>query len=368
MDAPTAGGVHGGVADGFAAVREAFAEVLAAQPGTGAAVAAWHDGRWVARLHGGWADAARTRPWRPDSIVMPYSVTKPFAAVALLVLVDRGQVDLDARVSRYWPGFVAPATVRQLLSHQAGVVALDEPLPTEAFYDWDRMCGALAAQAPSWQPGEGGGESALFYGHLVGEVARRVDGRSLGALLRDEVCRPLGLDVAVGLDAAGRARAVELTGLDDEPFRSAVVDDRTPLRRQAVTNPPGAFDTEVVNGGRWRAAEIPAVNAHGTAEGFCGLFAALLEGRLLSPGLRAELATAQWSGTDAVMGHESSWGLGVGIDDDGFGMGGTGGSLAWTSTAGGYAYAFVTGSMGTHDRGETVENALRGCLGVPPLP
>ena len=368
MDASTAGDVQGEVADGFGDVREAFAQVVSAQAGTGAAMAAWHEGRWVARLHGGWADAARTRPWRPDSIVMPYSVSKPFAALALLVLVDRGQVDLDAPVQRYWPEFVAPATVRQLLSHQAGVVALDEPLPTEAFYDWDRMCAALAAQPPSWPSGEGGGETALFYGHLVGEVARRVDGRSLGTLLRDEVCRPLGLDVAVGLDAADRARAVELTGLDDEPFRSAVADDRTALRRAAVTNPPGAFDTEVVNGERWRAAEIPAVNAHGTAEGFCGLFAVLLSGGLLSPALRSELATAQWSGTDAVMGHESSWGLGVGVDEDGFGMGGTGGSVAWASTAGGYAYSFVTGSMGTHDRGEAVENALRGCLGLPPLP
>ncbi len=150
---PSPGDVSGQVADGFADVRDAFAAVLAAQPGTGAAMAARHDGRWIARLHGGWADAARIHPWRADSIVMPYSVSKPFAAVALLVLVDRGAVELDAPVQRYWPEFTAPATVRHVLSHQAGVVALDEPLPTEAFYDWDRICAALARQAPSWAPG-----------------------------------------------------------------------------------------------------------------------------------------------------------------------------------------------------------------------
>jgi len=365
---PSPGDVSGEVADGFGDVRDAFAEVLAAQPGTGAAVAARHDGRWVARLHGGWADGARTRAWRADSIVMPYSVSKPFAAVALLVLVDRGAVELDAPVQRYWPEFTAPATVRHVLSHQAGVVALDEPLPTEAFYDWDRICRALARQVPSWAPGRGGGESALFFGHLVGEVGRRVDGRSLGTLLREEVCGPLGLDVAVGLGAADRARAVELTGLDDQPFRSRVAGAPGSLRRRAVANPPGAFDPTVVNGERWRAAEIPAVNAHGTAEGFCGLFAALLEGRLLSPGLRSELSAPQWSGTDAITGSEATWGLGVGVDDDGYGMGGTGGSLGWASTAGGYAFAFVTGSAGGHERSDAVENALRRCLGLGPVP
>ena len=116
------------MAPGFEPVLEAFRQVVAHQSGTGAAAAAWYDGRWVARLHGGYADVARTRPWAPDSIVMPYSVTKPFAAVCLLMLVDRGLVDLDEPMQTYWPELVAPATVRQTLSHQAGVVAIDDPL------------------------------------------------------------------------------------------------------------------------------------------------------------------------------------------------------------------------------------------------
>jgi CubicO group peptidase (beta-lactamase class C family) len=362
---PAGGSPNGEVADGFDDVRDAFAQVLDAQPGTGAAMAAWHDGRWVARLHGGWADAARTRPWRPDSIVMPYSVSKPVAALPLLLLVDDGRVDLDAAVQAYWPEFTAPATVRQVLSHTAGVVALDEPLPTEAFYDWDRLCTALAGQEPTWPPGERGGESALFFGHLVGEIARRVDGPPLGTALRERVTGPLGADVVLGLGAADLARTVELTGLDDPEFRTRL--GGADLRVRAVTNPPGAFDAAVVNGERWRAAQVPAVNVHGTAQGFATLFAALLDGRLLSPALRAEVATAQWSGTDEVMRGEAAWGLGVGIDPDGYGMGGTGGSVGWVSTAGSYAFAFVTGSMGGHERSELVENALRGCLGLPPL-
>ena len=199
----------------FAPVRDAFADLLDQQTGTGAAIAAWHDGEWVVDLWGGWADAARSQPWREDSIVMPYSVSKPFAAICALLLVDRGRLDLDAPVQRYWPEFRAPATVRQVLSHQAGVVLLDEPAPTEAFYDWEQLCSLLAQQEPAWVPGTAHGESALFYGHLVGELVRRVDGRSPGRFLREEICGPLRLDFAFGLDARDQSRAVELTGLGD---------------------------------------------------------------------------------------------------------------------------------------------------------
>jgi CubicO group peptidase (beta-lactamase class C family) len=337
------------------------------QSGTGAALAAWYDGRWVAMLHGGFADAERTQPWRPESIVMPYSVTKPFAAVCLLLLVDRGLVDLDAPMQAYWPELVAPASVRQVLSHQAGIVAIDEPLPTDAFYDWNRLCMALAAQEPQWPPGEAHGESALFFGHLVGEVVRRVDGRSLGTFLREEVCGPRGLDFAIGLGASEQARAVDLTGLADEDFRRQVLGSRTPLYERAANNPPGAWDQAVVNSTAWRAAEIPAVNGHGTAGAVCGLFVSLLDSTLLSRSLRDEMAAAHCFGQDEVMGAETAWGLGVAIDPDGFGMGGTGGNLGWASTAGGYAYAFVTGSVGTHERSDLVENTLRACLGLPPL-
>jgi CubicO group peptidase (beta-lactamase class C family) len=359
--------VDGEVARGFEPVRDAFAQVVSEQAGTGAAMAAWHDGRWIADLYGGCADAARTRLWRSDSIVMPYSVTKPFAAVCLLMLVDRGLVGLDEPLQTYWLEFVAPATVRQALSHQAGVVALDDPLPTEAFYDWDRLCVALAAQEPQWPPGEGHGESALFYGHLVGEVVRRVDGRTLGRFLREEVCGPRDLDFAIGLPTSEQARAVDLTGLTDEAFRRDVLGSRTPLWERAATNPPGVWDPAVVNSPAWRAAEIPAVNGHGTARAVCGLYVALLDSALLSTALRDEMATAQCSGVDAVMGGDTAWGLGVAVDADGFGMGGTGGNLGWASQAGGYAYGFVTGSVGTHDRSDLVENALRDCLGLPPL-
>lgn len=358
--------VDGRVDSRFAPVGEAFAEILCTPSGTGAAVAAWHDGSWVVDLWGGWADAARSRPWRDRSIVQPYSVTKPFVALCALRLVDRGELELEAPVQRYWPEFRAAATVRQVLTHEAGVVVLDEPTPTEAFYDWEAMCGLLAGQEPAWEPGTAHGESALFYGHLVGELVRRVDGRMPGRFLRDEICEPLELDFHVGLSPAQQRRVVELTGLDSA-FRRAIQEERPALYGRATTNPPGALDARVVNSAAWRSAEIPAVNGHGSARGIAGLYAALLRGELLSSTLLAEATTAQCEGRDLVFGHENAWGLGFGVDEEGFGMGGLGGSFGGASTRSGYAFAYVTGTMGDGAAGEALENTFRACLGLRPL-
>ena len=355
------------MAAGFESVREAFIDVVRGQDGTGAATAIWHDGRWVADLWGGWTDSARTLPWQRDSIVMPYSVTKAFTATAALVLVDRGLLDLDEAVQRHWPQLRTPATVRELLSHQVGLVALAEPAPPELLLDWRGLCAQLARDEPLWQSGTAIGESALFYGHLVGELVRRVDGRPVGTFLREEVCHPSGLDFHIGLDDEAMARTVDLTGVASlaDDLESP---DRPDLLRRALLNPPGALDPAVVNSDAFRRAAVPAINGHGTARAVAGLYAALLAGRIISPGLRDEAATAQARGVDRVMGGpERAWGLGFGVDEEGFGMGGIGGSVGWASTRDGYAFAFLTGTMGTHDRADRVETAFRDVLGLPPL-
>jgi CubicO group peptidase (beta-lactamase class C family) len=350
----------------FGAVRDCFAGVVDAQPGTGAAFTAWCDGRLVADLWGGHANRVLGRPWLAQSLVQPYSVSKPFAAVCALRLVDEGRLDLDAPVQRYWPEFRAPATVRHLLSHQAGIVLLDQPVPTAAFYDWNYLCGLLAVQEPQWEPGTAHGESALFYGHLVGELVRRVDGRHVGQFLSEEICGPRELDFYFGLGPSLRARAVDLTGLGAD-FLAASAAGRPPLYLQAITNPPGALDGDVVNGAAWRAAEIPAINGHGTARAVAGFYQALASGTLLSAGLLAEAATVQCAGVDKVFGHENAWGLGFGVSADGYGMGGLGGNYGGTDTAGGYTIAFVTGSAGDFERADALENTLRDCLGLPAI-
>ena len=156
----------------------------------------------------------------------------------------------------------------------------------------------------------------------------------------------------------------DLTGLDGLPDRIA---ERSPTMTAALANPPGSLDARVVNSSAWRRAEIPAVNGHGTARGVAGLFAALGEGRLLSPAVTAALGAVAIRAVDHVLGDEAAWGLGVQIEADGFGMGGTGGSLGWWSSEGRYAIGFVTGYVADHDRVTRLDNAVRGCLGLPPL-
>src|SRR3712207_6486706 len=248
---------------------------------------------------------------------MPYSVTKPFAAVCVLVLVERGLVDLDSPMQRYWPGLRAPASVRDVLSHRAGLVVLDEEAPEEAFYDWTLLCSMLARQEPAWVPGTAQGESALFYGHLLGEVVRRVDGRTLGRFLREEVCGPHGLDFHIGLGDEELARVADLTGFD-AAFLAAQAGSLE-LYRRGIANPPGARDPRVLNGERWRRAEVPAVNGHGTARAVAGFYAALAAGQVVGADLLREMTTGRGVEPELVVGGDREGGLGGALDPDGYG-------------------------------------------------
>lgn len=345
----------------FRPVLDLFTEVVRDAP-VGSALAVWHDGRMVVDVWGGAADASGRRAWAADTLVMPYSVSKPFAAACALDLVARGRLVLDEPAARYWPELQCAATVRQILCHSAGLVALDEPTPTGAFFEWDDLCRRLAAQPPAWQPGTAVGESALFYGHLLGELVRRVDGRSLGRYLDEQICRPAALDIHIGLDPAALPRVADLVA--DAAFPGT---NGGPLKTAALGNPPGATDTEVVNSTAWRTAEIPAVNAHATARAVAEFYARLAKGRILPAGLVREMTTVQAAGRDAVTGSDARWGLGVAVDSDGWGMGGTGGSVGWWSEDGHYAFAFLTAHLSDHQRSSALENAVRECLGLPSL-
>lgn len=353
--------VQGDVDPAFASVQEAFAATLTGAP-TGSAVAVDIGGRLVVDLWGGSARADGSLAWQRDSIVQPYSVSKPFAAVCLLLLVADGAVDLDAPVNRYWAEFRADATVRQILDHSSGIVGLDGTLPYD---DWDGICARLANAIPLWTPGTASGEAALIYGHLVGEIVRRVSGRTIGQMLRERICGPLDLDFAFGLTPEEQSWAVELAFLD-ERFPAAWGEGKPELYETAMASPPGARDLAVVNSARWRRAEIPAVNGHGTARAVAGFYAALRDDQVLPADVLAEATRKGPEVIDRVFGGETSWGLGFALDDEGFGMGGTGGAVGWTLREG-YAFGFVTGALGDHDRADVVEQEIRRCLGLPPI-
>jgi CubicO group peptidase (beta-lactamase class C family) len=349
--------IHGEAAAGLEGVREAFARCFEELGETGARYVALVDGRVVADLWGG-------DGFDRDSLVHVYSVTKPMAAFCVLVLADRGVLALDDAVARWWPEFAQAGkegvTVRRALSHQAGLVALREPQPAEALLDWERVCRLVAAEPPWWEPGSGHGEHALFYGHICGELVRRADGRTLGRFWREEVAGPWALDFHVGLGAAELARAIDLEG-ELGPGEGDV-------RRLALTNPPGLLDLAVVNGEPWRAAEIPAVNGHGTAAAVARFYAGLLGGgeldgvRLVAPGTVAAMTRGELTARDVVLGDEVTWGLGVWVDRDGFGMGGLGGSLGMADPALGLAEAYVTRHLAGHDRADSMDAALRSAL------
>jgi CubicO group peptidase (beta-lactamase class C family) len=358
--------ISGSFAPGCGHVRYAFARCFAEFGEIGAACAAWRDGQLVADL---WAGEARPgQPWREDTLVGVYSTAKPFAALGLLVLVERGLVELDAPVARYWPEYAvqgkAGTTVRHVLTHRAGLMAIDPPIPAADLFEWDRVTAALAASPPQWEPGREQGEHAIWYGHLVGEIARRVTGVPFGEWLRREVAGPWGLELISGLAPEEQARCATLVNLTGKWGESLALDPAT-LRGRALLEPAGVRELGVVNGPAWRGACIPAVNAHGTARAIARMYGGLLAGgvlggaRLLSESLAREMRTEQCRGFDRFCLEEVAWGLGVQLDVDGFGHGGRGGSLGWADPETGIAFAYVTAGMGTHDRATAVWEAVR---------
>jgi CubicO group peptidase (beta-lactamase class C family) len=365
--------VQGECAARFAPVREAFEKSFAAGREVGASFAATVDGELVVDLFGGHADAARTRPWRRDTLVNVFSTTKAMAALCLHQLADRGRLDLDAPVARYWPEFAAAGKERMpvswLLSHRAGLAALRTKLPTEALFDWPRMTAALAAEAPWWEPGSRSGYHAMTYGFLVGEVLRRVDGRTLGAFFRDEVAQPLGADFWIGLPASEDARVAELVPPSAEAL-AAAGDAARPapgsLLAQVMGNPPLA--PEAANLPAWRRAEIPAANGHGNARSVARVMGALACGgaaggaRVISEAALARATAEQCSGDDLVLGVPMRWGQGFMLASDllplgstrrAFGHGGWGGSLGIADPDARVSWAYVMNQMSAGTLGDT---------------
>jgi CubicO group peptidase (beta-lactamase class C family) len=357
----------------FAKVRDAFAANFAAGREVGASFAATVDGELVIDLWGGHADAERTRPWQRDTIANVFSTTKAMTALVAHMLADRGLLDLDAPVAKYWPEFAAAGKqsmpVHYLLSHRAGLAALREPLPVEALYDWERMTGVLAAESPWWEPGSASGYHALTYGHLVGEVVRRVAGKSLGAFFRDEVAAPLGADFHIGLAASEDARVADMVAPSADEVAAAgpgAAVDPESLLGKVLANPP--ITPGVANTRAWRAAEIPAANGHGNARSVATVLAALACGgaasgvRLLGEGALARAVAEQCYAQDLVLPLSMRWGLGFMLSSDhlpldpkraAFGHGGWGGSLGIADPATRVSWAYVMNKMSPGTVGDT---------------
>jgi CubicO group peptidase (beta-lactamase class C family) len=309
--------VHGFVQDKFAPVRAAFESNFTSGADVGASFCATLNGETVVDLWGGHADEAKTRPWQKDTIVNVYSTTKTMTALTALLLADRGALDFDAPVARYWPEFAANGKARvkvsHLMSHSAGLSGWKEPITTHDVYDWEKVTALLAAQAPFWEPGTAPGYHALTQGYLVGEVVRRITGRSLGTVFREEIAGPLGADFHIGLPASEDARVADLI----PPAQTMASVAQTDLQKNMANNP--GIDVSETRTRAWRGAEIPAAGGTGNARSVAEIHAILANGgvakgkRFLSEAGCRKALELQIEGQDLILGQPVRYGMGFGL-------------------------------------------------------
>jgi CubicO group peptidase (beta-lactamase class C family) len=330
----------------------------------GASFCATVEGEVVVDLWGGYADEARTRRWERDTIVNVYSTTKTMTALTALMLADRGLIDFDAPVARYWPEFAAAGKdavkVGQLMSHTSGLSGWKAPVTIEDIYDWDKACALLAEQAPFWPPGTASGYHAVTQGNLVGEVVRRVTGKSLGTVFREDIAEPLGADFHIGLPASEDGRVADLIPPPPTPMDQPLPE----LTLNIFTNPPlNPLDTRTR---AWRAAEIPAAGGHGNARSIAQIHAILANGgvaggkRFLSQAGCRKALEPQIEGVDLVLGLPARFGLGFGLDGDIIAMknpnslfwGGYGGSLIIIDMDARTTFGYAMNKMGSGTVGD----------------
>jgi CubicO group peptidase (beta-lactamase class C family) len=305
----------------FAGVRDAFAANFDAGLELGASLSISVEGRNVVDLWGGHLDAAQSRPWERDSLVCVFSCTKGVVAMATMWAVERGFVDLDAPVAKYWPEFAAGGKgelpVRWLLTHEAALPAIRTRMPPGSLSDWDAMTTALAAQEPWWEPGTAHGYHGVTFGHLIGEVLRRATGRTVGTLARDELAAPLDIELWMPLPAELDARTSDLV-VDMSPEGTFFDrwDPKTSLGPRAFGNPPDANDPTHCTSDAWRRAEIPAANMHSNARALDRLYSVLAGAgsagglELASTELVEEFGRCHVRGDDKVMELPTAFALG----------------------------------------------------------
>ncbi|GGO26930.1 esterase [Microbispora rosea subsp. aerata] len=360
----------------FTAVADAFRETDRGAAG-GAALAVYAGGRLVVDLWQGTADADGVRPWERDTVVNVFSASKGLLATLAHLYVQRGLLDLDAPVARYWPEFATATTIADLLAHRAGLPAVRRELPPGALFDWDAMTAALAAETPWWPPGERHGYHAVTFGWLVGEVLRRVGGRPVRDLVRDELGVP-GLWIGLPASEAGRAAYLAPPQAGDEPpaALTKAMSEPGSITMMAFCNPAEQLTPGLANTARWRAAQIPASNGHATARALATLYGRLVSGEILGPGALALAVAPRSEGRDEVLLARTRFALGYMLPCEirpyapnprAFGHTGSGGALAFADPDAGVALAYtpsrlIVSAAGPDPRWEPIVSALYACL------
>ena len=334
--------VQGFVHDKFEGVRDQFQTHLDTGADIGACFCVTKDGETVVDLWGGYADVEKTRAWEKDTIVNVYSTTKTMTALTALLLADRGELDFDVPVAKYWPEFAANGKgdikVSHLMSHSAGLSGWREPITNDDLYDWEKVTSLLAAQAPLWEPGTVPGYHAITQGYLVGEVIRRVAGKTVGTVFREEIAGPLGADFHIGLPASEDARVADLKPPEDASISADPT--MTEIKKITLINP--GIDVSQTRTRDWRGAEIPAAGGTGNARSVATIHTILANGgmangkRFMSEAGCRKALEEQIEGTDLILGIPVRFGLGFGLsgpmspalNEHSMFWGGYGGSIA----------------------------------------
>mgnify|MGYP004001538021 FL=1 len=354
--------IHGDCDPRFQAVRDALANNFATHDELGSAVTVYHEGQKVVDLWGGHMDAARSKPWREDTLCIMYSIAKSICATSVHILADRGLVDLEAPVADYWPEFAQNGKegvlVRHIISHNCGVCFADA---TEAgdVYNYDRMIAALEVQAPAWPAGSRGAYNTVNIGFLAGEVVRRVTGTPIPQFVQENICGPLGVDYQIGVREEDPARVADL---QPNPAGSAMAAQaaagETPLSRAWRPNPK-PMNTDVQNSREFRTAGIPSFGGFGEARAMARIYAMLANGgeidgvRILSPEAVARATVTQWTEeADGMTGRPMRYAMGyaknppgaaiMGPNENAFGHLGSGGARALADPDRNLALCFVS--------------------------
>lgn len=363
---------HGHVAPGFEAVRAAFLRNFDDDtecPEVGAAVAVTHRGELVVDLYAGFADAARTRPWRADTIVNTYSTTKGVTALCISLLESRGEIDYATPVAHYWPEFAAEGkgavTVGMLLSHQGGLSGVRTPLTIESLFDWNLMIELLAAAPPLWQPGTVAGYHAITWGFLAGELVRRVTGGThLRDFLQSELAQPLGADYHIGTPAELGPRIAQMIAPRGEPVQTLA--EMSEILELTLGNP--LIEAEVANRPDFQRAELAALNGTGSARGIALLYAAHANQgsfggrRFLDADSIQRAREPQFTGVDMNLGTDVRWGAAgffgnnpkqwYGPNAGAFGHSGWGGSMGFADPAAEVSVGYVLNQMDANLNGD----------------
>lgn len=311
----------GGVCDSrFDAARDVLAKSIEAGEDLGASFAVCIDGQMVVDIWGGHLDEARSRPWQQDTIVNVYSTTKTMTFLCALVLADRGLLDFDANVAEYWPEFAAAGKgdvkVWHIMDHAAGLSGLDEPISGEDLYEWDKVTGLLAGQAPWWKPGTATAYHAVTQGYLIGEVVRRITGKTIGTFFREEIAEPLAADFHIGVPDSEFHRIGNLVPPPGDSI--AAPGDPDSIAARTFRNPPVSARQSHTD--EWRRAEIPAANGHGNARSVALIQSAVACGgkvgdvQLIGPKTAALVMQERISGQDMALGTPVRFGLGYGLN------------------------------------------------------